>query len=354
MSSLYVKDMAGGMLRLEFSNDTLVTDVKQEIFKWKDEYEIYRQRLTIMTDVGYTILEDSQTCVSYGIKADDMIYLYVSDPLWQQFMDDYMSGYYTVNTLENKYFQEKCAILWEQMYKECVKHPDDPISQCIIGACHFYPLGGLEKNDELAVICFLDSTKRGNLQAIFMLSYCYEMGCGVEKNDSKSLELLKSAAEGGHVQAQNLLAICYGKGKLGLPKDEKQAIVWYEKAAEQNYPTAQYNLGIKFFKGCGVEKDDSKAIQWYLRAAENGSADAQFNLGVCYERGEGVSPDFQTAVKWYKMSALKGNMNAQYNLGFFYLSGRGLTKDILVGLDWLRKAADNGSYEARSALEQLS
>jgi TPR repeat protein len=269
-------------------------------------------------------------------------------------MNDYISGYYTINTLEKKYFQEKCSLLWEQMYTECVKYPDDPISQCVIGACHFYPRGDVSHNGELAVMWFQKSLDGGNLQAVCMLSHCYEMGYGVEKNESKSLELLKSAAEGGHVQAQNRLAIYYGNGYLGLQKDHKQAIIWYEKAAEQNYPAAQYNLGIQYLKGIGVEKDILKAVSWYLRAAEKGSADAQFNLGVCYDRGEGVSPDIRSAIKFYQLSAVQGNMNAQYNLGVCYLNGRGVIKDIVIGLDWLRKSAENGSRDARSALEQIT
>ena len=363
MSNIYVKDMAGAMLCVEISNNTLVSDVKEEIYKWKDEYEVYRQSLSILTDTGYTELEDTKMCIEYGIKPDDMIYLYVNDPLWRRFMDDFISGFYTVTTLERKYggyldcFQkkneEKCAPLWEQVYKECEKYSDEHISQCVIGACYFYPRGGVEQDYELAVTWFQKSAEGGNLQAVFMLSYCYEMGYSVEQNDSKALKLLRDAAEGGHVQAQNRLAICYGKGHLGVQKDEKQAVVWYEKAAEQNYPASQYNLGIQYLKGNGVEKDIAKAIPWYIRAAEKGSADAQFNLGVCYDTGDGVSCDPETAVKMYKLSADQGNMNAQYNLGVCYLSGRGVTKDILVGIEMLRKSAENGHSESLTTLRLM-
>ena len=364
VSNIYVKNMAGDMLCVEFSTNTLVSEVKEEIYKWKDEYEVYRQKLSILTNTGYIELDDTKTCVSYGIKNDDMIYLYVSDPLWRRFMDDYISGYYTVTTIERKYGdysacfghknEENCAPLWDQLYKECEKNPDDPISQCLLGACYFYPRGGVAQNGEVSVSWFQKSAEGGNLQALFMLSYCYEIGCGVEQNNVKALERLLEAAERGHVQAQNRLAICYGKGQLGLPKDEKLAIVWYEKAAEQNYPASQYNLGIKLYQGVGVEKDDTKSAYWYTLAAEKGSIEAQFNLGVCYDKGEGVSPDIETAVKFYRRSADQGNMYAQYNLGVCYLNGRGVPKDILVGIDWLQKSASQGNVESRSALEQLA
>ena len=363
MSNIYVKDMAGSMLCVEILNNTLVSDVKEKIYKWMDEYEIYRQSLSILTDTGYIELYDTKTCVSYGIKPDDMIYLYVNDPLWRRFMDDFISGFYTVTTIEKKYggylpcFQkkneEKCEPLWEQIYKDCEKFPDEPISQCLLGACYFYPRGGVEQNYELATMWFQKSVEGGNLQAVFMLSYCYEMGFSVEQNDSNALQLLQNAAERGHVQAQNRLAICYGKGHLGVPKDEKRAIIWYEKAAEQNYPAAQYNLGIKLYQGIGLEKDETKSVYWYQRASEKGSVEAQFNLGVCYDKGEGVVSDIQTAVKWYEKSALQDNMYAQHNLGICYINGRGVTKDIMVGVDWLRKSANNGHRESRVILEEL-
>ena len=44
-------------------------------------------------------------------------------------------------------------------------------------------------------------------------------------------ELIKQA-EAGDIRAQAYIGWCYGGGK-GMPKDEKEAVKWYSKAAEQ-------------------------------------------------------------------------------------------------------------------------
>ena len=44
----------------------------------------------------------------------------------------------------------------------------------------------------------------------------------------------------------------------GVPKDYKQAVYWFRKAADQGNAGAQYNLGAMYAKGEGVPKDDRK------------------------------------------------------------------------------------------------
>src|SRR5207245_1373088 len=67
--------------------------------------------------------------------------------------------------------------------------------------------------------------------------------------------------------------------------DEKLAVEWYRKAAEQGYAAAQFNLGVSYAKGAGIAKDEKLAVEWYRKAAEQGDADARYGLGVCYANG---------------------------------------------------------------------
>ena len=55
--------------------------------------------------------------------------------------------------------------------------------------------------------------------------------------------------------------------------------------------------------GKGVLKDDKEAVKWYRKAAEQGDAKAQNNLGVKYGNGLGVLKDYKEAVKWYRKAA---------------------------------------------------
>jgi TPR repeat protein len=58
----------------------------------------------------------------------------------------------------------------------------------------------------------------------------------------------------------------------GVLKDDKQAIKWYRKAADQGYADAQLNLGDTYANGLGVLKDLSKAKYWIKKAYENPKA----------------------------------------------------------------------------------
>ncbi len=48
----------------------------------------------------------------------------------------------------------------------------------------------------------------------------------------------------------------------GVPQDDKQAVHWYTKSAEQGFAAAQYNLGMMYAEGKGVPQDDKQAVHW--------------------------------------------------------------------------------------------
>jgi hypothetical protein len=80
-------------------------------------------------------------------------------------------------------------------------------------------------------------------------------------------------------------------------------VKWYRKAADQGIALAQFNLGVKYYKGEGVPQDDTEAVKWYRKAAEQGYAKAQFNLGGAYGLGKGVPEDYALAYFWFSLSA---------------------------------------------------
>ena len=48
--------------------------------------------------------------------------------------------------------------------------------------------------------------------------------------------------------------------------------------------------------GRGVTKDDKKAVEWYTKSAEQGHARGQCNLGIMYHNGYGITNDYKKAV----------------------------------------------------------
>jgi TPR repeat protein len=61
--------------------------------------------------------------------------------------------------------------------------------------------------------------------------------------------------------AQVSLAEMYLAGQP-FKQDFKEALKWYRKAADQDHPTAQYNLATMYSKGQGVGADPVQAHMW--------------------------------------------------------------------------------------------
>ena len=100
----------------------------------------------------------------------------------------------------------------------------------------------------------------------------------------------------------------------GVAKDEKEAVKWYTKAAEQGDAVGQRLLGWCYLNGTGVAKDEKEAVKWFTKSAEQGDAEAQYNLGMCYDLGKGVTQDRKEAVKWLTKSAKQKDAIAKEEL----------------------------------------
>ncbi len=167
-----------------------------------------------------------------------------------------------------------------------------------------------------------------------------------------------AAAEEGHADSQFNVALMYEKG-IGVDKDEKEAVIWYGKAAGQGNSAAQFNLGVLYENGRGTAVDFAKANEWYRKASVQGDALAIGNLGMLYVRGDGVKENKVAGVALLLMSATQDpspENNAKRNI----TGTRGLTpemvaeaqtlsgelssaKNLLVPLDQYLKKAENST-----------
>ena len=111
------------------------------------------------------------------------------------------------------------------------------------------------------------------------------------------------------------------RSRKGTPRDYIEALKWYRKAAELEYPDADLTLGNLYANGYGLEQDYKKAEQHYRKAAEAGNALAQSNLGHLYEGGWGVAQDQTQAVSWLRKAADQGIARARSMLAVHYLEG---------------------------------
>lgn len=138
----------------------------------------------------------------------------------------------------------------------------------------------------------------------------------------------------------------YQKGEI-VHQDYSKAVEWYQKAADQNLPIAQYNLAYCYEFGLGTEQNYQKAIELYRKAAAQNYGLAKLNLGCCYLDGNGVEKNSRTAIRWFKKAAAHNINMAQYNIGQIYLNGNQIPSNIDSAEYWLRQAANYGHPDAQ-------
>ena len=243
--------------------------------------------------------------------------------------------------------------------------------------------------------------EKGGAEAQFMLGAAYYFGEGVDVDFKLAVDWYKKSAEQGNSKAQFNLGSAYWYGK-GVPKDQVQTYMWWTLAAGNSYALAkewmpkiashltavqiseakklaevrskhnkpkpflkdtpllslkalaekedagaQYNLGLKYYKGEVVNLDHAEAVRWFRKAAEQGEAEAQSNLGFMYHTGQGVKKDYKEAIKWWRRAAEQNFPKAQYNLGHMYEKGLGAEKDYKEAVKWFRKAAEQNFPQAQ-------
>jgi hypothetical protein len=84
--------------------------------------------------------------------------------------------------------------------------------------------------------------------------------------------------------------------------------------ADQGDAEAQYQMGVRNDEGESVPKDDAQAVQWFQRAADQGHVDAQAHLGAYYWAGRGVPEDLSKAYMWSMIALAGGDENSKSRL----------------------------------------
>lgn len=151
------------------------------------------------------------------------------------------------------------------------------------------------------------------------------------------LHRLQYCAELGGKRCQNLLGLWYLHG-VGTEQNNKLAVEWFEKAAEQDYASAFFNIGDLYCKGLGVEADNQRAVHYYKEGADRKHCGCQYRLGECYLKGIGVDIDKDLAFSLFMDSSLQGCTPAMFALYLCYLNGWGTEKNKNAAIKYLKKA----------------
>lgn len=151
-----------------------------------------------------------------------------------------------------------------------------------------------------------------------LASLLLDSSSGVEFYDPELAEhWLLCAAQNGHLEARLRLTEIYAHGTFGIGKDRNSALAWAVVAAEENDDVrAQLTLASLYRESLGADLSENQrqALRWYQRAAQNGSAEAWYNIGSMKEQGLAYPVDLTAAMLAYERAACRGHSAALHVL----------------------------------------
>ena len=173
-----------------------------------------------------------------------------------------------------------------------------------------------------------------------------ELSALLSPDNAERPVVIRLAAEAGFADAQTV----YGQMLLdgdGVAQDQRAAIGWFGKAAEQGHPMAINMIGRCYDLGWGVDIDKARAAEWFKVASDLGLDWGMYNYATLLALGQGVSEDKPAALVLFLKAAAMGNAKAINFVGSFYEDGWVVERDIGVAADHYRRAAEGGDFRGR-------
>jgi len=107
-------------------------------------------------------------------------------------------------------------------------------------------------------------------QAKDNLGQCYENGWGVEPDIEQAVNFFKLAGDEGYRLGYYHLGQLHEEGRGGAPVNIPEAMKWYQIAGEATFARGYHRLGEMYEQGIGVPRDVKQAISWYEQAGALG------------------------------------------------------------------------------------
>ena len=209
-------------------------------------------------------------------------------------------------------------------------------------------LGEIQEDEKLMKEGFNALKKKvdsGDIHYANSLGYAYEFGIGTPLNIKEAMKYYEMAAKQNNALGMTNLADLYiQENKL---KKAKPLLV---KAAEKEYGYAQYLLAMNFFDL--YSENNKEALFWLERAANNDEPEALYQLGVYYS--EGGEADLAKSIKYYQRAAELNHADAALALSYLYDEGISVEQDDDKALFFLKKAAELENQEAIDELASMA
>lgn len=175
---------------------------------------------------------------------------------------------------------------------------DNAEAQYLMGKAHLEG-NGTSKDPTRAIYWLTKSAENGNKDAQYLVGKMYYDGYAVAQDKAIAMDWLSRAAELGHNGAIDLISVAKGLMNLTTKVFRQSADVLIDNA-KQGDAQAEYELGLRYESGAwDVNQDNKQALVWITKAAEDGNHLAMKTLAGIYLHGDlGLSADPAAAAEW--------------------------------------------------------
>ena len=140
-----------------------------------------------------------------------------------------------------------------------------------------YYLNGTIVNHDIwqAIYWYKKAAAQNDPYALFILGTFADQGIGENINKQKALKYFIKSAQLGFAKAQYNIAEYYSQGIVSEKESEGLAYYWYRKAALQDDPKAQKEMGFHYLMGHGVKQNYTYGLNWLNLSEKNGDPEAK-------------------------------------------------------------------------------
>jgi len=217
----------------------------------------------------------------------------------------------------------------------------DAAAQTLVAEIYSRGLG-VKQDQKEAAKWYRLAAEQGVAEAQFQYALMLRSGHFVPRDADQAFALMEDSANAGNMLAQfNFAQMVLERGHDTIAID--RAVSYYERAADKGLADAQYAMAQTLANGAGShQKDLAAARRWLERAAQQNFDSAQLDLGTWLVQGIGGPADTKAGFAWLRRAAEGGNVAARNRVAKLYMAGIGIEPDSIEAAGWYLSARRAG------------
>lgn len=185
----------------------------------------------------------------------------------------------------------------------------------------------------------------GDIQSQYEMGRVLFSGAGIDKSVAMAQKWFQRAADQGHPGAQFFLGSILLDKKVCSKPDPEAGFNWLLKAANAGEPMAQARVSQCYKDGSLTKVDPKACFDWAKKSADQNCAYGKMALAGCYMNAFGTESNPNEAVKLFKETG-KDVPEAYGILGLLYANGLFVEKSQEEAFKYYKMAADSGDLDS--------